>query len=265
MATQVMGESSGEGLFTGNGNIGMALPNGMYDLHDLSKAELAAPQPVMLANVAFTGKVNGSCCDYPVREDRQMAKLMPVGDNNFSDSEPHGLRRLELSVAELQPVFEASAAPEIYSSNKELPPETPGTEDNGKNSKTKSFCCKSCQYEAESEERFVHRLRVHSAKKFFVEERRAEKQAKARESDSSTAEEGDFSKVRIRCDRCGYNTNRYDPYTAHLKRHTRAGDNERVYKCIICTYTVVSDVVLLHQFYKLTQCNTGYFSEANQR
>ncbi|XP_025257822.1 RE1-silencing transcription factor-like [Theropithecus gelada] len=90
MATQVMGESSGEGLFTGNGNIGMALPNGMYDLHDLSKAELAAPQPVMLANVAFTGKVNGSCCDYPVREERQMAKLMPVEDNNFSDSEEGG-------------------------------------------------------------------------------------------------------------------------------------------------------------------------------
>ncbi|XP_017704704.1 PREDICTED: RE1-silencing transcription factor isoform X2 [Rhinopithecus bieti] len=260
MATQVMGQSSGGGgLFTNSGNIGMALPNDMYDLHDLSKAELAAPQLIMLANVALTGEVNGSCCDYLVGEERQMAELMPVGDNNFSDSEegegleesaeikgePHGLenmelRSLELSVVEPQPVFEASGAPEIYSSNKDLSPETPGAEDKGKSSKTKPFRCKPCQYEAESEEQFVHHIRVHSAKKFFVEES-AEKQAKARESGSSTAEEGDFSKGPIRCDRCGYNTNRYDHYTAHLKHHTRAGDNERVYKCIICTYTTVSE------------------------
>ncbi|KAM5281950.1 RE1-silencing transcription factor isoform 1-T3 [Hipposideros larvatus] len=259
MATQVMGQSSGGGgLFNGSGNIGMALPNDMYDLHDLSKAELAAPQLIMLANVALTGEVNGSCCDYLVGEERQMAELMPVGDNNFSDSdgegleespeikgEPSGLENmglesLELSVAEPQPVFEVSAAPELYSSNKDLPTETPGTEDKCKNLKTKPFRCKPCQYEAESEEQFVHHIRVHSAKKFFVEES-AEKQAKARESGSSTAEEGDFSKGPIRCDRCGYNTNRYDHYTAHLKHHTRAGDNERVYKCIICTYTTVSE------------------------
>nr|KAF6432249.1 RE1 silencing transcription factor [Rousettus aegyptiacus] len=259
MATQVMGQSSGGGgLFNGSGNIGMALPNDMYDLHDLSKAELAAPQLIMLANVALTGEVNGSCCDYLVGEERQMAELMPVGDNNFSDSDEEGLEEspeikgepsglenmrlesLELSVAESQPVFEVSSAPEIYSSDKDLPPETPGAEDKCKNLKTKPFRCKPCQYEAESEEQFVHHIRVHSAKKFFVEES-AEKQAKARESGSSTAEEGDFSKGPIRCDRCGYNTNRYDHYTAHLKHHTRAGDNERVYKCIICTYTTVSE------------------------
>ncbi|XP_044621987.2 RE1-silencing transcription factor [Equus asinus] len=259
MATQVMGQSSGGGgLFTSSGNMGMALPNDMYDLHDLSKAELAAPQLIMLANVALTGEVNGSCCDYLVGEERQMAELMPVGDNNFSDSdgegleespeikgEPSGLENmelesLELSVVEPQPVFEVSAAPEIYNANKDLPPETPGAEDKCKNLKTKPFRCKPCQYEAESEEQFVHHIRVHSAKKFFVEES-AEKQAKARESGSSTAEEGDFSKGPIRCDRCGYNTNRYDHYTAHLKHHTRAGDNERVYKCIICTYTTVSE------------------------
>ncbi|XP_020027403.2 RE1-silencing transcription factor [Castor canadensis] len=260
MATQVMGQSSGGGgLFTSGGNMGMALPNDMYDLHDLSKAELAAPQLIMLANVALTGEVNGNCCDYLVGEERQMAELMPVGDNNFSDSdgegleespeikgEPNGLdnmemRSLELGVVEpQQPVFEASAAPEIYSANKDLPPEAPGAEDKCKTLKTKPFRCKPCQYEAESEEQFVHHIRVHSAKKFFVEES-AEKQAKARESGSSTAEEGDFSKGPIRCDRCGYNTNRYDHYTAHLKHHTRAGDNERVYKCIICTYTTVSE------------------------
>ncbi|XP_024602491.1 RE1-silencing transcription factor isoform X1 [Neophocaena asiaeorientalis asiaeorientalis] len=259
MATQVMGQSSGGGgLFTGSGTMGMALPNDMYDLPDLSRAELAAPQLIMLANVALTGEVNGGCCDYLVGEERQMAELMPVGDNNFSDSDGEGLEEspevkgepsalenmelesLELSVVQPRPVFEVSAASEPYSANKDLPRETPVAEDKCKNLKTKPFRCKPCQYEAESEEQFVHHIRVHSAKKFFVEES-AEKQAKARECGSSTGEEGDFSKGPIRCDRCGYNTNRYDHYTAHLKHHTRAGDNERVYKCIICTYTTVSE------------------------
>ncbi|XP_016043974.1 RE1-silencing transcription factor [Erinaceus europaeus] len=260
MATQIMGQSSGGGgLFTSSGNIGMALPNDMYDLHDLSRAELAAPQLIMLANVALTGEVNGNCCDYLVGEERQMAELMPVGHNNFSDSdgegleephiggEPNGLERMELeslqlSIVEVEPqsMFEVSAAPEIYSSNNDLPPEAPGTEDKCKNLKIKPFRCKPCHYEAESEEQFVHHIRVHSAKKFFVEES-AEKQAKARESGSSPVEEGEFSKGPIRCERCGYNTNRYDHYTAHLKHHTRAGDNERVYKCIICSYTTVSE------------------------
>lgn len=285
MATQVMGQSSGGGsLFNNSGNMGMALPNDMYDLHDLSKAELAAPQLIMLANVALTGEVNGSCCDYLVGEERQMAELMPVGDNHFSDSEGEGLeesaelkgdptgldnmelRSLELSVVEPQPVFEASAAPEVYSANKDPAPEVPVAEDKCKNLKAKPFRCKPCQYEAESEEQFVHHIRVHSAKKFFVEES-AEKQAKARESGASPAEEGEFSKGPIRCDRCGYNTNRYDHYTAHLKHHLRAGENERVYKCIICTYTTVSEYHwrkhLRNHFprkvYTCSKCN--YFSD----
>ncbi|GAB1289761.1 RE1-silencing transcription factor [Apodemus speciosus] len=280
-----MGQSSAGGsLFNNSGNMGMALPNDLYDLHELSKAELAAPQLIMLANVALTGEVSGSCCDYLVGEERQMAELMPVGDNNFSDSEGEGLeesaelkgdpsglenmelRSLELSAVEPQPVFEASAAPEIYSTNKDPPPEPPVAEDKCKSVKAKPFRCKPCQYEAESEEQFVHHIRVHSAKKFFVEES-AEKQARARENGSSPAEEGEFSKGPIRCDRCGYNTNRYDHYTAHLKHHLRAGENERVYKCIICTYTTVSEYHwrkhLRNHFprkvYTCSKCN--YFSD----
>ena len=92
MATQVMGQSSGGGgLFTGSATMGMALPNDIYDLPDLSRAELAAPQLIMLANVALTGEVNGGCCDYVVGEERQMAELMPVGDSNFSDSDGEAL------------------------------------------------------------------------------------------------------------------------------------------------------------------------------
>uniref|UniRef100_A0A8C3WHI1 RE1 silencing transcription factor n=1 Tax=Catagonus wagneri TaxID=51154 RepID=A0A8C3WHI1_9CETA len=261
MATQVMGQSpGGGGLFTGSGSVGMALPNDMYDLPELSRAELAAPQLIMLANVALTGEVSGSCCDYLVGEERQMAELMPVGDNSFSESDGEGLEGppegkggeagglenmevegLALGVAEPRPAFEgAAAAAEALGPGNEPPPEAAVAEDRCKSLRTKPFRCKPCQYEAESEEQFVHHIRVHSAKKFFVEES-AEKQAKAREAGSAAGEEGDLSKGPIRCDRCGYNTNRYDHYTAHLKHHSRAGDSERVFRCILCTYTTVSE------------------------
>ncbi|KAF2980843.1 hypothetical protein EK904_011128, partial [Melospiza melodia maxima] len=261
MATQVLGQSGGNGLFPGSSNIGMALSNDMYDLQDLSKAELAAPQLIMLANVALTGEVSGNCCDYLVGEERQMAELTTVGDSNFSDSDGEGMEdtqtaesdreapeNVELSSLEVPSVETqgpAACSPaKTPSVDKDASLEAPGTpestEDKCKSLKSKPFRCKPCQYEAESEEEFVHHIRVHSAKKFFVEEN-AEKQAQVKESDSCTAEEVDFSKGPIRCDRCGYNTNRYDHYLAHLKHHNKAGENERVYKCTICTYTTVSE------------------------
>ncbi|XP_062430368.1 RE1-silencing transcription factor isoform X2 [Rhea pennata] len=287
MATQVLGQSGGNGLFPGSAGIGMALSNDMYDLHDLSKAELAAPQLIMLANVALTGEVNGNCCDYLVGEERQMAELTTVGDSNFSDSDGEGMEdsraaesdreapeNVELSSLEVPSVDTqdavACSAPEAPSADKDVPLEAPGTpestEDKCKSLKSKPFRCKPCQYEAESEEEFVHHIRVHSAKKFFVEEN-AEKQAQVKEFDSCSTEEVDFSKGPIRCDRCGYNTNRYDHYLAHLKHHNKAGENERVYKCTICTYTTVSEYHwkkhLRNHFprkvYTCSQCS--YFSD----
>ncbi|NXP51030.1 REST factor, partial [Heliornis fulica] len=287
MATQVLGQSGGNSLFPGTGNIGMALSNDMYDLHDLSKAELAAPQLIMLANVALTGEVNGNCCDYLVGEERQMAELTTVGDSNFTDSDGEGMEdaqaaesdreapeNVELTSLEVPTVETQSAAacppPKPPSGDKDASLEAPGTpestEDKCKSLKSKPFRCKPCQYEAESEEEFVHHIRVHSAKKFFVEEN-AEKQSQVKESDSCTAEEVDFSKGPIRCDRCGYNTNRYDHYLAHLKHHNKAGENERVYKCTICTYTTVSEYHwkkhLRNHFprkvYTCSQCS--YFSD----
>ncbi|XP_042726629.1 RE1-silencing transcription factor isoform X3 [Lagopus leucura] len=285
MATQVLGQSGGNGLFPGGANIGMALSNDMYDLHDLSKAELAAPQLIMLANVALTGEVNGNCCDYLVGEERQMAELTTVGDGNFSDSDAEGVEdsraaesdrgaseNVELSSLEAPDVETQGpdACPETPSTDKDVPLEAPGTpessEDKCKSLKNKPFRCKPCHYEAESEEEFVHHIRVHSAKKFFVEEN-AEKQVQIKESDSYSTEEVDFSKGPIRCDRCGYNTNRYDHYLAHLKHHNKAGENERVYKCTICTYTTVSEYHwkkhLRNHFprkvYTCSQCS--YFSD----
>ncbi|XP_061333105.1 RE1-silencing transcription factor [Pezoporus flaviventris] len=287
MATQVLGQSSGNSLFPSSANIGMALSNDMYDLHDLSKAELAAPQLIMLANVALTGEVNGNCCDYLVGEERQMAELTTVGDSNFSDSDGEGMEDTQaaesdreapenMEVSSLGVSTEETQGPAACPPLKTLSvdkdasleaPDTPeSTEDKCKSLKSKPFRCKPCQYEAESEEEFVHHIRVHSAKKFFVEEN-AEKQAQVKESDSCTAEEVDFSKGPIRCDRCGYNTNRYDHYLAHLKHHNKAGENERVYKCTICTYTTVSEYHwkkhLRNHFprkvYTCSQCS--YFSD----
>ncbi|KFP23587.1 RE1-silencing transcription factor, partial [Colius striatus] len=284
---QVLGQSGGNSLFPGSANIAMALSNDMYDLHDLSKAELAAPQLIMLANVALTGEVNGNCCDYLVGEERQMAELTTVGDSNFSDSDGEGmedtqtaesdreapenveLNSLEVPSAETQGAA-AFPPPKTNSVDKDVSLEAPSTpestEDKCKSLKSKPFRCKPCQYEAESEEEFVHHIRIHSAKKFFVEEN-AEKQTQVKESDSCTAEEVDFSKGPIRCDRCGYNTNRYDHYLAHLKHHNKAGENERVYKCTICTYTTVSEYHwkkhLRNHFprkvYTCSQCS--YFSD----
>uniref|UniRef100_H0Y0N8 C2H2-type domain-containing protein n=1 Tax=Otolemur garnettii TaxID=30611 RepID=H0Y0N8_OTOGA len=258
---QVMGPASGgRGLPPGSSSMGMALPND-YDAHNLSKAEMATPQLIILAKVALTGEVNDSCYDYLVGEERQMAELMPVGDNNCSSDgedleespqikgEPNGLinmelRNSELSIVQSQPVFEASPAPEVDSSNKDHPSETLGAEDKCKNLKAKHFRCKPCQYEA-NEEQFVHHIRVHSAKKFFEES--AEKQAKARDSGSSTSEVGDSSKTPLTTSYCSYiaqsycSTNQYAHSTAHLKHHTIAGGNKRVCKCIICTYTTVSE------------------------
>ncbi|GLD69569.1 RE1-silencing transcription factor isoform X1 [Lates japonicus] len=55
----------------------------------------------------------------------------------------------------------------------------------------------------------------------------------------ATATTGDI-KGLIRCERCGYNTNRYDHYIAHLKHHSKEGEDHRVFKCTLCPYTTVS-------------------------
>ncbi|XP_066474385.1 RE1-silencing transcription factor [Tiliqua scincoides] len=290
MATQVLGQSGGSSLFPSNTNLGMTLSSDMYDFSELSKAELAAPQLIMLANVALTGEVNGNCCDYMVGEERQMAELTTVGNTNFSDSDGEGMDDAQgaesdrevledmevgaLGTPEIANVETAklteSSAPHTCSSEKDFLMEVPDAPESGddkcKSLKNKPFRCKPCQYEAESEKEFVHHIRVHSAKRFIVEEK-AEKHGQVKETDSTTTDEVDFSKGPIRCDRCGYNTNRYDHYLAHLKHHNKAGENERVYKCTICTYTTVSEYHwkkhLRNHFprkvYTCSQCS--YFSD----
>ncbi|XP_029456885.1 RE1-silencing transcription factor isoform X2 [Rhinatrema bivittatum] len=287
MATQILGQPGGSSLFPGNSNLGMALANDMYSLHDIPKAELVAPQLIMLANVALTGDVGGNICDYQNGEEREMAELTTVGYGSFLDSredlegsvdlesdsdefEYMEWEPSEVSKGEAQTVvtgaFESpsNCGPDHVPGEDLRNPES--ADDKCKGLKSKPFRCKPCQYEAESEKEFVHHIKVHSAKRFTVGED-VEKQAQIKESDFCTAEETDFSKGPIRCNRCGYNTNRYDHYLAHLKHHNKAGESERVYKCTTCTYTTVSEYHwkkhLRNHFpkkvYTCSQCS--YFSD----
>ncbi|KAG8593856.1 hypothetical protein GDO81_000971 [Engystomops pustulosus] len=280
MATQMVSQPGGNNLFGNGGSFGMG---DMYGLHDLSKAEMAAPRLIMLANVALTGEVNSGCCDYSLDEDRQMAELTTVYENSFSESDGERLDLEESNIESESGMFETmevepSEVQEAKSDDQQTPPpETrskaePGkkpenppsrTEDKTKSVKSKPFRCRPCQYKAESEEEFVHHIKDHSAKRFIDHD----SSKNAQDSGSCSPEEVDFSKGPIRCDRCGYNTNRFDHYLAHLKHHNKASDNERVYKCTICTYTTVSEYHwkkhLRNHFprivYSCSQCS--YFSD----
>ncbi|KAM3838377.1 RE1-silencing transcription factor-like [Diretmus argenteus] len=117
--------------------------------------------------------------------------------------------------------------------------------------KKKPFYCKPCNYQAQNEEEFVEHLSTHAISKMMVVNR-VEGRSKAKEAGASGtqtpeggAAEGDDgeagdSKGVIRCERCGYNTNRYDHYIAHLKHHSKEGEDHRVFKCTLCPYTTVS-------------------------
>uniref|UniRef100_A0A3Q0SX15 RE1-silencing transcription factor n=1 Tax=Amphilophus citrinellus TaxID=61819 RepID=A0A3Q0SX15_AMPCI len=120
--------------------------------------------------------------------------------------------------------------------------------------KKKPFHCKPCHFQAENEQEFVDHLSSHSISKMMVVNRvEGRSKTKAKEAEtpeapaSGEAESGgevaasaDDIKGLIRCERCGYNTNRYDHYIAHLKHHNKEGEDHRVFKCTLCPYTTVS-------------------------
>ncbi|XP_062249036.1 RE1-silencing transcription factor isoform X2 [Platichthys flesus] len=122
--------------------------------------------------------------------------------------------------------------------------------------KKKPFHCKPCHFQAQNEQQFVEHLGTHSVSKMMVVNRvegRSKTKAKETENPDSrppSGGEGDSSgetgatsgdiKGLIRCERCGYNTNRYDHYIAHLKHHSKEGEDHRVFKCTLCPYTTVS-------------------------
>lgn len=101
--------------------------------------------------------------------------------------------------------------------------------------KKKPFYCKPCHFQAQNEQQFVEHLRTHSASKMMVVNHvEGRSRNKTRDTDAAAGGEvengsdaaGD-TKGLIRCERCGYNTNRFDHYIAHLKHHSKEGDDHR--------------------------------------
>ncbi|XP_008300874.1 RE1-silencing transcription factor [Stegastes partitus] len=150
------------------------------------------------------------------------------------------------------PAADAAAAarpPQQAAKRKEgLPTATEGAK------KKKPFHCKPCHFQAQNEQEFVEHLSTHSISKMLVVNRvegRSKTKAKDAEPPEAQAPAGGGAesggeaaagdiKGLIRCERCGYNTNRYDHYIAHLKHHSKEGEDHRVFKCTLCPYTTVS-------------------------
>ncbi|MBN3271184.1 RESTA factor, partial [Polyodon spathula] len=251
-------------------------------LKDLPKTDLPAPQLVMLANVALTAEVGG--CEY-LNEDKQMAELKTVGnslsdsevdeeeDNNDVDDDDEGMPEDESepeTPAEVQKTAGSdkdsltTSTKSCYSVIDLRGKEIFGCFDD-KSKRSKPFRCKPCQFEADSEEEFVHHIAVHSAKNLIVKEN-AVKPAHSKDPEENS-EDGENCKGPIRCDRCGYNTNRYDHYLAHLRHHNKTGHDQQVFRCTICSYTTVSEYHwkkhLRNHFPKkvYTCCQCSYFSD----
>lgn len=106
--------------------------------------------------------------------------------------------------------------------------------------KKKPFHCKPCHFQAQNEQEFVEHLGTHGISKMMVVNR-VEGRSKTRTKEADTPESQALSggevessseaagdiKGLIRCERCGYNTNRYDHYIAHLKHHSKEGEDHR--------------------------------------
>lgn len=275
--------------------VGIPLPEVSHDLPELSRNDVAAPQLVMLANVVISSETSSSDCN---AEEKQMFELKTVGSSNYSDSDEEGVIRYSLdnemsegSYAEQDTRVEPEVterSPDrgemeiVADLSEKTSPESQTAEKRKRNpvvvfestKKKKPFFCKPCQYQAENEEDFIHHIGIHSAKKMIAVNRAADSDddlaSESGQPQTPNTENGESlsnSKGVIRCERCGYNTNRYDHYMAHLKHHTKEGEDQRVFKCTICAYTTISQYhwkkhLRNHFPSKLFTCNQcSYFSD----
>ncbi|KAF7228742.1 RE1-silencing transcription factor [Nothobranchius furzeri] len=272
---------------------------------DMPKNTLPAPQLVMLANVAAeTAPENGGDGDDSVADEKEMMELQTVG-SSYSDSEDEGVIRYsydsqsnrEVCIVEYPETPSPSVEP-VPLEDQPKPSKSPtststGTKTSSHSAKCKNgtpvgaegtqkkklFCCKPCHFQAQNEQEFVEHLSTHSASKMMVVNQvEGRSKSKAKEGETPEAQTGEQEegssetavedvKGLIRCERCGYNTNRYDHYIAHLKHHSKEGDDHRVFKCTLCAYTTVSHYhwrkhLRNHFPSKLHTCNQcSYFSD----
>ncbi|XP_053734680.1 RE1-silencing transcription factor [Synchiropus splendidus] len=227
------------------------------------------PQLVMLATVAAAEGLT----DSGAPNQKEMMELQTVGSDLLDSEEESSIRysydnqsQREVCIIE----YPASPAPGVQpvvlgqdkdeevqdlSQRRGMRPSASSdpqgaavaAEDNGRK-RRKPFHCKPCNFQAQSESELVQHLRTHAASKMKVVtsvEGSGVALVKEAESAGEIKDGGDAvgagdSKGLIRCERCGYNTNRYDHYIAHLKHHSKEGQDPRVFKCTLCTYTTVS-------------------------
>lgn len=223
----------------------------------VSVSELPVPQLVMLANVALNA-------ESPAEEEKQMVELKNVGCSGYSDSEDENVvhyiyeegadgvdEGTGMAESRVEKIIETAGTVPTDLSKKPPEPEpsakpkqgsagvAPSTATEPAKKKKKPFYCKPCHFQAEREEEFVQHIRVHSAKKLI-----AEKAGSGYSDDESNQAQPKSAenciKGVIRCERCGYNTNRYDHYVAHLRHHKNEGDEQQVFRCTICPYSTVS-------------------------
>lgn len=171
------------------------------------------------------------------------------------DEDDHGDKIEDLSQSSNVRPATGGSSPQQGVKRKESPASTAPPEGA---KKKKPFHCKPCHFQAQNEQEFVQHLSTHAISKMMVvnkvEGRSKTKVKEAEPSDTQTpsgrggaevessgeAGPAGDSKGLIRCERCGYNTNRYDHYIAHLKHHSKEGEDHRVFKCTLCPYTTVS-------------------------
>ncbi|KAM8909148.1 RE1-silencing transcription factor [Spinachia spinachia] len=251
----------------------------MEDAHgDMPKNTLPAPQLVMLANVAAVTAAESG--DGSAADEKEMMELKTVGCSYSDSEEENVVRYSydnqsyrEVCILE----YPESPSPNIVavvvgneveegdgvkaedlSRHTKPRPSTKTTErvvehgpvaaTEGNNKKKKPFHCKPCHFQAQNEKQFVEHLGTHVISKMMVvnrvEGRSSNRTKEGTAPEAQEAESGGEAacdlKGLIRCERCGYNTNRYDHYIAHLKHHNKEGEDHRVFKCTLCPYTTVS-------------------------
>lgn len=241
-------------------------------------------QLVMLANVVLN-------TESPPEEEKQMAELINVDCCGYSDSEEDSAVHYSYDEAsktadegtgmgesKVEKVVESAETVPTDLSKKSSETECPATPKQGSvavpnaaapgpaKKKKKPFYCKPCHFQAECEEEFLKHIRVHSAKKLI-----AEKAGSGNSDDESNQAQQQSAENCVKgvicCERCGYNTNRYDHYVAHLRHHKNEGDEQQVFRCTICPYSTVSQYhwkkhLRNHFPSKLFTCNQcSYFSD----
>ncbi|XP_024138988.1 RE1-silencing transcription factor [Oryzias melastigma] len=163
----------------------------------------------------------------------------------------HQEKEVNEAPSQSQPHPSTPNPPKDGASHKGTPPTVDGL------TKKKPFCCKPCRFQAQNKQQFMEHLSSHLVSKMLVVnqvEGRSKIKAKEVETPEATpdksseeaenggegASTGNEKKGLFKCERCGYNTNRLDHYMAHLKHHSKEGEDHRVFKCTLCTYTTVS-------------------------